>query len=354
MALTFDSAFENAELKNQSLTQEIAGLKRFITPDEELLEGQDMIGYRLVRETESIAEINETLKNETYKNPDNSEAENNKIKEELLAQIQEHKKDIQRLEKQREIIPKAIARLERVQAADPREVATLTISEGTSRDEIKKLLNAIEARLQQTKSEEEKRLLIYFQGHLETIKTTLDAGKQVGNIHLFVHQSEFKYLGKVQELKEAHVDMTKHMLVNVLQDLRTEETRLRQNGSDLHRHFAEPIAKIEERVQEMNHNRATVTDKRKMLETMTVVDKLSMDLQAEKAVNPSFKDRLRGFVNDFRSFLSNTFGIKTSEPESLRSKTMTNMFKMQQDVAKIAHIASSKSIEREDPKRPRM
>jgi hypothetical protein len=354
MALTFDSAFENKELKNQSLAQEIAGLKRFITPDDELLDGQDMIGYRLVRETESIAEITETLKNETYKNSDNSEAENNKIKEELLAQIQEHKKDIQKLEKQREEIPKAIARLERMQAADPRDMATLTISEGTSRNVIKNLLNGIEARLQQTKSDEEKRVLIYFQGHLETIKTTLDTGKQVGNVHLFVHQAEFKYLGKMHELKEVHIDMTKHLLVNVLHDLRTEQTRLQQNGSDLHRQFAEPIIKIEERVQEMNHNRETVADKRKMLETMTVVDKLSMDLQAEKTVNPSFKDRLRSFVNNFRSFLSNTFGIKTSEPESLRSKTMTNMFKMQQDVAKIAHIAASKSIEREDPKRPRM
>lgn len=354
MVLNFDPAFENAALKNQSLGQEIEGLMRFITPDEELLDGQDMIGYRLEREKASIEEITQTLKTERYKDPEKSDVENDQVKEELIAQIQEHQKDIEKLEKQRQEIPKSIARLERIKAADPREVVALKIPEGTNRDEIKKLLEAIEARLQQTQSQEEKRLLIYFQGQLETVKTTLDSGKQVRDVYLYVHQSEFKHLGKLKELKEAHIDITKHMLGSVLQDLRTEEQRLRQNGSNLHRHFAEPIAKIEERVQEMNRDRETVTNKRKMLETMTVVDKLNMDLQAEKAVNPSFKDRLRNFVNDFRSFLNNAFGIKISEPESLRSRTMTNMFNTQQQVAKIAHIASQKPNVGDNPRPPRI
>ena len=61
MTLTFDGAFENTALKNQSLAQEIEGLKRFITPDHELLDGHDMIGYRLERENASVAEIKQML-----------------------------------------------------------------------------------------------------------------------------------------------------------------------------------------------------------------------------------------------------------------------------------------------------
>ncbi len=350
MALIFDPAFENTALKNQSLLQEIEGLKRFITPDNELLDGQDMIGYRLEREKASIEEIEAMLKNETYKKAENSELENNQIKAELLAQINEHKADIIRLEQQREEIPKAIARLERLHLAQLRDVGVLKLSANTSRDDIKKMLKEIEARVQAA-SQEEKRVLTYLQGQLETAKTMLDTGKPLADVYLYVHESEFRHLGKLPGLKQVHLDVTKHMLENILTDLRTEEVRLRDKGSPLHQHFAQPIAKVENRLEEMNRNPQSITDKRKMLETMTVVDKLSMDLQAEKTVAPTFKDRLRNFVNNFRSFLSNTFGIKTQEPESLRSKTMTNMYKTQQEVAKMAKFASqSKHVDRENPK----
>ncbi|MBS0287349.1 MAG: hypothetical protein JSR17_08640 [Proteobacteria bacterium] len=335
MPITFDAAFENTALKNQTLMAEIEGLKRFITPDHELLDGQDMIGYRLEREKASVDELKEMIAKEP----------NHHAKADIEAQIKEHQKDIKKLEHQREEIPKAIARLERLKAAQNREMVTLTLPQGTTREEIRNLIRSIEARLTEVHSQDEKRLLTYMQGQLETAKTAIDANKPLGNVHLFVHESELKHLGKLEPLKGVHVAAATHMLENVLQDLRHEENRLRQNNSPLHHHFAEPIAKIEERVDEMKQKPETVTDKRKMLETITVVDGLSMTLQAEKAVNPSFKDRLRNFVDGFRSFMNNTFGLKIPEPESLRSRTMTNMFKTQQEAAKLAKLATRSQVQ---------
>lgn len=342
MPITFDAAFENTVLKNQTLDQEIQALKRFITPDDELLDGHDMIGYRLEREHAEIEELKQMVANE----------EDQVKKAEIAAQITEHQKDVKNLEYQREEIPKAIARLERLKGAQQRDMAVIKLSQDTSREEVKALLKSIEARLKEVHSSDEKRVLTYMQGKLETLKTAIDANQPLGEVHLFVHESELKHLGKLAPLKNIQAAVTTHMLENVLQDLREEENRLRQNNSPLHQHFAEPIQRIEERVDEMKRKPETVTDKRKMLETITVVDGLSMTLQAEKAVNPSFKDRLRGFVNNCRTFLNNTFGWKLPEPESLRSRTMTNMFKTQQEAVKLAKLAS-KSQPHEPVARPR-
>lgn len=355
MALTFDPTFENTALKNQSLMLEIEGLKRFITPDDELLDGHDMIGYRLEREKASIQEIAQTINNETYKQNGNTEEENAHIKEELLAQIKNHQDDIDKLEKQREEIPKAIARLERLKEAKPREMGVLKLPAGTDRKEIRHLIKEIETRLIESHSQDEKRFLTYLQGQLETAKTVLDTGKELGDVYLFLHESEFKHVAKIKGLKDVHIDMTVQMLENIANDLRQEQERLRQNGSALHQHFAQPISKIEERLVEIRRNPESVTDKRKMLETTTVVDKLSMDLQAEKMVAPSFKDKLRNFVNGFRSFLNNAFGIQTSEVESLKSKTLTNMFNIQQEMTKVAKLASqAKSAPERDNPKPRL
>ncbi|MGD9591557.1 MAG: hypothetical protein AB7V32_03460, partial [Candidatus Berkiella sp.] len=339
MPFTFDPTFDDTRLQNQHLTQEIEALKRFITPDHELLDGHDMLGYRLEREKDSVDEITQMIKEETYVDPSLSPQENLEKKEELLAQIKEHQADIKKLQKQRIEIPKAIARFEKIQQAKKNDVAVFKISKDTTREEIKTLLKAIETRLQTVRLRDEKRVLTYLQLHLDMAKTMIDTGKALEDDYLYLHQRELKYLGNIEPLKPVQTRVAVNMMENILQHLVSEQDRLRQKGSPLHEAFTRPIQKITQRLNDVVHDPDTIHHQGKMRETVMVVARLANTLEREKEVSPSFKDRLRNMVNGFRAFMDNVFGIKISEVESLKSKTLTNMYDTQRETRRLARLA---------------
>lgn len=343
MPILFDDKFDNTQLKTLALTRDIDGLKRFITPDDELLDGHDMLGYRLEREKASVDELKNILQQKTYIRSVSDE-ENNHKKEEILAQIKEHEADIQNLNKQRIEIPKAITRLEKVKNAKKEDVLTFKISHDTTRDEIKTVLKELDIKLKKLNTSSEKRLLTYLKGHFETAKTILDAGKELQDTYCFVHKSELKYFAKLKSLEPTQIMVASSMLENVLKNLKEEQDRLRRNNSPIHQSFTQPIVKIEQRLAEVKKDPSSIKNTKKMKETVMVIAKLSNTVQREKAVSPSFKDRLRNFVNGFRAFMDNAFGIKIPEAESLKSKTLTNMFDTQREIRHLARIIPKENL----------
>ncbi|MGE3319678.1 MAG: hypothetical protein AB7I18_10330 [Candidatus Berkiella sp.] len=329
MPVTFNSHFDDTEYKNRSLTLEIEGLRRFITPDDELLEGLNMLEYRIEREKASIAEIAEMLDQKSYVDPTKLDEENEQTRKELLEQTKEHQKDIKKLKFQSREIPKAIQRLEAIKNAKQQDVAVFTIPKDISRKEVKAILNEIEERLKQPILSKEKRMLTYLQGNLETVKTMLDTDKEFDDVNFYVHQNELKYVAKLQTLHHAQTQVATNMLENILQNLTDEQQRLRQNNSPIHQHFTRPIAKIEATLKDVKQAPKLLSNKVVMKDTVSVVNNLSRVVEREKAVSPSFKDRLRNFVNGFRSFMNHAFNVNIPEVESLKSRTLTNMFDTQ-------------------------
>ncbi len=337
MPFTYEADFDNHVLKNEQLTQEMEGLRRFVTPDVDL-EGKDMLGYRLEREKDSVIELGEMLDKNTYIDHALSEEQNNAQKEAIIAQIKEHEKEIQHLENQRIEIPKAIQRLEAIKQAQKNDMAAFKVSKDTTREEIKAVLKAIEARLKEEITQEEKRMLSYLQGHLETAKTTIDTGKQLEDMNLFLQQKELMYLGNLEPLKPQHNAIAISILETILQEVSNEQARLRQKGSNLADKYTDAIEKISARVNEAKAEPDTIQNKDKMKETVEVLSTLNDSIQREKDASPSFKDRVRNFVNGFRSFMQSAFGVKIGEVASLRSKTMTNLFKTQKEAQKLSDL----------------
>jgi hypothetical protein len=215
MPISFDVDFDDYELLIKTLDYEIKSLKQFVTPDSDTLDGNNIVDLQIEREKASIDELTEILAERSYINSKHSKDKNNKARDELVKAIQEHIKDVNKFEADRIEIPKEIQRLERIKHADKHEYSVFKLSHDTPREEIKKISKEIQLRLERQISSNEKRILTYIYGHLESAKTILDSGKELSNIYFYLHQNEYKYLANIKSLQQAN----KMIAINLLEKI---------------------------------------------------------------------------------------------------------------------------------------
>lgn len=348
MSFYFNTEVTDKAEKNANLDKEIADLARFITPDPEL-DGKDILGFQMEREQGSIDELTKMVEDKTYIDPKLSIEENNKLKNDLLQDIEEHKKSLLQFANKKISLSKDIERLEVLKASTD-SVCEITITNKSDRDKIKKIMQSIEKRLEETDSHEEKSLLTNMLGKLDSVKTAIDTNMKYNDVKIYLLDSELKYLRNID--KKTDTPITKCMLKHIASTLEQEQNRLKKNKSPLQEKFTLPLQVINQHLKDLESGTVEASNKQVMKKSIDVVSNLYFEIKHEKDVSPSFKDRFRVAFDRFRNFLKESLGIRVPEVASLKSKTLTNAFEIQKQSARLDKITENMPAPPVDNPRP--
>lgn len=259
MPIIITEAPEDTSERNQSIDRSFPDLKKMITPSRDYSEmvindladvlkldpktipnEMSALEYKSYQEAAVIIDLLEELKfkknyelfRKQHKDAMNSKTIDDVIDEDLIRQINERMLQAKNLMVQLAEVTRMVERLESIKKCVSNETVVLEISADTERAVISSLLKAVNQRLKEDISDEEKCLLAFLNGKLDSAKTAIDTYNPESDknilfqgIKLHIKKSELEYLASIdhQELigvlsnvRSMHLDKGKDELAKVL------------------------------------------------------------------------------------------------------------------------------------------